>query len=282
MSLRPAAKAGDEPTALLAGKQLELSEALKALLTLDGLESTDGYKRPREGPDELEKLGLLLKDPYYPKVSMSGLGVRRLGSVTLFRENNGAKGVYFSDYATVLIISADSSKYLDKYGEFLRRAKAGFTTSLLPLIEYAFPAPDLGKPFTKYIQHSRAHLALLAAAATKEKLGTHDWTYPFEQPHTKIYLFFKIPATGVARFSNQGQYLSLGRFEAVERTDVLSAPFKKPEEIAKGLVAKGEMTSIFLKAFDPPAPPKFLERDVKPSVIQGDDLQTVVDLTTKK
>lgn len=281
MSLRPAAKRGEETASLLAGKQLELSEALKALLTLDDLESTDGYKRPREGPDELEKLGLLLNDPYYPKVSMSGLGVRRLGSVTLFRENNGAKGVYFTDYATVLIISADS-KYLDKYGEFLRRAKAGFATSLLPLIEYAFPAPDKGKAVTKYIQNARAHLASLAAAATKEKLGTHNWTYSFEQPHTKIYLFFKIPATGVARFSNQGQYLCLGRFAAVERTDVLSAPYKKPEEMAKGLVAKGEMTSIYLKAFDPPTPPKFLERDIKPSVIQGDDLQTVVDLTTKK
>jgi hypothetical protein len=282
MSLRPAAKASDEPTALLAGKQLELSEALKALLTLDDLKGTEGYKRPREGPDEIEKLGLLLKNPYYPRVSVSGLGIRRLGSVTLFRENNGAKGVYFTDYATVLIISADSSKYLDKYGEFLRRAKAGFTTAMLPQIEYAFPAPDLGKPVTKYIQNGRAHLASLAAAATKEKLGTHNWTYSFEQPHTKIFIFFKIPATGIARFSNQGQYLCLGRFAAVERTDVLSAPFKKPEEMAKSLVAKGGMTSIYLKAFDPPAPPKFLERDVKPSVIQGDDLQKVVDLTTKK
>lgn len=258
MSARP------KPAAAAPLARASLDDVLRAgfqklCLQADDTEMPYGAKRSSAGAvkSNVEALGLELKNLYSPSVRAGGtpklLGPR-LSTVTLRRPNTGtAPGVVHDANATVLIISADSG-YGDKYLDYLMKVRAGKTTAELPNIQYSFPVPqNKGQP-SAYVKNARAHLLGLIKEATLESIGQTDFSRDYEQPLSKIYVFFKRPVTGSDALRNDGPYIYFGRFKALNDQNMILAGMgdEAPSYTDFNL---SRITSIGLKPFDTPAAP---------------------------
>jgi len=143
-----------------------------------------------------------------------------LATYRLRRPNNRSPGVVWSDEvgneATVLFIS-NNSEYDDSYLNYLEALIAKRANT--PDVVYDYPkTPNRGmfdeRNTESYQKQAAAHLNKL-----KEKSRTDpasgNFSNAYDQPHTKIYLFYKIPVTGEAQALPYGPYLYFGRFQAV-------------------------------------------------------------------
>lgn len=232
-------------------------------------EETDAYgkKRSVDGRvmSNVENLGLLLKNPLYPRVNFwlfnsltnreikkeSKLLGPRLSTVILRRPNTGtAPGVVYDDDSTVLIISLDSG-YSNEYLGYLKAARMGKKPPLLPTIQYSFPVPQNKLQPSTYVKNARGHLLSLIRQATSKETEQADFSYDHEQPFSKIHVFFKIPVTGTDGMNNSGPYIYFGRFKAVKDDNMISYV------TGQGRLTdtkNNEITSIKLEPFDGPKP----------------------------
>lgn len=241
-----------------------LTHVLQAGLQKLNLEAEEtempyGSKRSSAGSvkSNVEALGLELNNLYFASVR-TGSSPKRLGprlsTVTLRRTNTGtAPGVVYDDNATVLIISADSG-YTDRYLDYLMKVRAGKTTAELPNIQYSFPIPqNRGQP-SAYVKNARAHLLGLIKESTLESIGQAGFSRDFEQPLSKIYVFFKRPVSGSDALRNDGPYIYFGRFKAMNDQNMIR-PGLGDEASSFTDFNLNRITSIGLKPFDTPAPP---------------------------
>jgi hypothetical protein len=231
----------------------------KLCLEADATETPYGSKRSSAGSvkSNVEALGLELNNLYFPSVRAGGVSKRlgpRLSTVTLLRTNTGtAPGVVYDDNATVLIISADSG-YGNKYLDYLMEVRAGKTTAELPNIQYSFPTPqNRGQP-SAYVKNARAHLLGLVKEATLESIGQAEFSRDYEQPLSKIYVFFKRPVTGSDALRNDGPYIYFGRFKALNDQNMIRVGMgNEASSFTDSNLSR--ITSIGLKPFDIPAAP---------------------------
>lgn len=146
-----------------------------------------------------------------------------LATYSLRRPNNRSQGVVWSDEkgneATVLFIS-NNSNYEDSYLNYMEALIARRADT--PEVVYDYPKLS-NKTSESMIDPSKAANYQNKAAAHFKKLkersrtdpASGDFSKPYYQPHTKIYLFYKIPVTKAAQSLPYGPYLYFGRFQAV-------------------------------------------------------------------
>jgi hypothetical protein len=258
MSVRTAPAA---PAARARGRNT-LDEVLCAGFQKLGLDVEDTdmpYKRGSSGAvkSNVDALGLELKSLYFPSVREDPTTMKRLGprlsTVTLRRANTGtAPGVVYDENATVLIISADSG-YTDKYLDYLNAVRSRKATADLPDIEYSFPVPRNKQEASSYVEKAQGHLRGLITEATLESIGKSDFSNDYEQPLSKIYVFFKRPVTGSDALRSDGPYIYFGRFKAQPESRLLR---NGPGGPSFTDLEMNRVKSIKLRAFDtPPAPP---------------------------
>lgn len=246
-----------------------------------------GSKRSLSGSvtskeSNVEALGLELNSMYFPSVKIGGTATRlgpRLSTVTLQRPNTGtAPGVVFDGNATVLIISADSG-YADKYLSFINAARARKPTAQLPDIEYSFPVPQNRNEPSAYVKNARRHMLNIVKSATLESIGQADFTHDYEQPLTKIYVFFKRTVSGAAALLKEGPYVYLGRFKALPNRRLVSDYGAGPVLTDLNL---SRITSLFLRPFDTPeAPEDSIVQSMKPrneTAVVDKDVERVIAL----
>ena len=268
-----------------------LAQVLWAGFEKLSLEMPYGSKRSSAGAvkSNVESLGLQLKSPFFQTVTSGPfpkrLG-RRLSTVTIRRTNTGtAPGVVFDESSTVLIINAESG-YGDKYLDYLMKVRAGKTTAELPNIHYFFPVSQNSSQSSAYVTKARAHLLNLIKEATLESIGKAEFSNDFEQPLTKIFVFFKIPVTGLDALRNDGPYIYFGRFKALNNQSMIQ-PGDKSSSFTDAYLNR--ITSIGLRPFDTPKPPASnprlnLQQMSAPlqatEVVEG-DLEVVIQLLGK-
>lgn len=240
-----------------------LDEVLRAGFQKLGLDVDDtdmayGNKRGFSGNEKskVDALGLELKSLHSPEVRAGPTTTKRLGprlsTVTLNRANTGtAPGVVYDDNATVLVISADSG-YSDNYLSYLNDVRAGNATSVLPHIDYSFPKSKNKREVSDYVKKAEGHLRGLVKEATLESIVKHAFSHDYEQPLSKIYVFFKIPVTGADARRSDGPYIYFGRFKAQSDPRLIR---RGPEGLSYTDVDIDQVHSIKLLPFDtPPAP----------------------------
>lgn len=289
MSIRPVA------TGVAPQKEDRLTQVLSAGLQKLVLDAEDtgpygGGKRSVGGDakSNVETLGLALSNTYFPATTITNgttaqlLGPR-LSTVTIRRSNRGtAPGVVFDNYSTVLIISADSRYTGDRYLRFLNAVRAGEATTHLPNIQYDFPAPQ-NEVASTYVKNAGIHLFDLVKEATLESISKHDFTHDYEQPLSKIYLFFKLPVSGAAAQREDGPYIYFGRFKAMPDKRLVTSYGGGPPEFYR--LNTKLVKSIGLQPFDTPALPTSIRMPLNTPMtmtkINEEDLDTVVSLLEK-
>lgn len=172
------------------------------------LEDNDTGPKVSDRGDPIESLGLNLRQRVFP--TADGVEIAPMNTYTLRRPNTMAPGVVFTEYATVLFISATDKRYSDNYGKFWRALLKGGAEKVDLL--YDFPT---GK--SAYANKAKAHFRNLEAVATAAANGTRDFTYEHEQPYSSVYVFFKIPVSGIAVVKHEGPYMAFGRFQVQPR-----------------------------------------------------------------
>jgi len=240
-----------------------LDEVLRAGFQKLGLDVDDtdmayGNKRGSSGnvKSKVDGLGLELKSLHFPSVREGPATTKRLGprlsTVTLNRANTGtAPGVVYDDNATVLVISAGSG-YSDNYLSYLKGVRAGNATSVLPHIDYSFPKSKNKPEVSDYVKNAEGHLRGLVKEATLESIKKHAFTNDYEQPLSKIYVFFKIPVTGADARRSDGPYIYFGRFKAQSDPRLIR---RGPVGLSYTDVEIVRVDSIKLRPFDTlPAP----------------------------
>jgi len=290
MSVRPK----PAPTATAAASVDRLTHVLQAglqKLTLEVEETEMPYGSKRSSADSVksnvEALGLELNNMYSPLIrtgATSKLLGPRLSTVTLRRTNTGtAPGVVYDDNSTVLIISADSG-YGNKYLQYITKVRAGMTTAELPNIQYSFPVPQRnGSAWpSAYVTKARGHLLGLIKEATLESIGQSEFSHDYEQPLSKIFVFFKRPVSGSDRLRNDGPYIYLGRFKAQNDQNMIR-PGMGNDAPSFSDSHSGRITSIGLKPFEMPArDPRAQIRQMTPPLqateIVESDLAQVIHL----
>ena len=194
----------------------------------------------------IEALGLFLRHDTQPTVKIDGkfVALERNMNVDLYRGNHGLdRGVYFDDFATVLIISPQIDKYRDYgYEAYKHAVQKKVQTKLLPVIKYALPISSNRYTPSSYVTEARTHLLGLIEEAALESRGDQKFSNDYEQPLSKIYVFEKNVFSGNPK-DRTGSYKFLGRFKAL---GVLQG-----EPISR-YFDYNKLTHIDLKAFDPP------------------------------
>lgn len=152
------------------------------------------------------------------------------------RPNTIARGVVFTDYATALFISNSITGYADSYIDlvkYLQDAGEGADADEAPEVTYQYPISNPGEQ-DGYQLNAKNHLNGLKDDAT----GTEgiDFTNVYEQPFSKIFVFLKIPVSGLAARKAEGPYICLGRFRAMRprhgnpRTSIRLQLYEPPRE----------------------------------------------------
>jgi len=150
-----------------------------------------------------------------------------LATYRLRRPNTGSQGVVWSDEdgneATVLFIS-NNSNYEDSYLNYLEALISQRADT--PDVVYDYPKiPDGNRESVRdpssmasYQNKPRPHFKKLKERSRTDP-ASGNFSNTYDQPHTKIYLFYKIPVTRDAQSLPYGPYLYFGRFQAVYDND---------------------------------------------------------------
>jgi hypothetical protein len=216
-------------------------------------------ERTVNNEDRFEAMGLRTANYVYP-TALDRQNERKLlvpmATYNLYRSNYGSHGVLWSEYATVLFISA-TGKYNDEYLGYInaqkRRASGLITAQELPEIMYDYPGAQIDR---QYLQRL-------------EQQPLTDNTDAYQSSKSNVYVFYKIPVSREDQKLPYGPYLFLGRFmamprlnEPAQKKDQIRLKYYAPPPIAYRQYMQMNHTS------DPPAP--------SASVVES-DVQHVID-----